>query len=174
MIIGRRTYLEVGTFDRGNLAYAAHLLAENAVIIGVDVQAEENRDNLLRQHLKEGQTYISIVGDSRDPATVSKVTSVLGEDRKLDVAFIDGVHTAHAVMCDYVNYGELMESGGLIMFHDSMWEGSSQYKGSADALAEIDRLEPIYLIDAVGPPHRFMRPLWRDDIWGVVGVRVVP
>lgn len=171
LISGRKTYLEVGTFDRGNLAYVARLLADDALLIGVDMQEEEDRDRLLRSQLKPGQTYISVVGDSRDPATVANVQNAL-RGHALDAVFIDGGHTAHTVMCDYVSYGELVAPNGLVMFHDSMWEGNDTFKGTADALAEIDRFDPIYLVNGVGAPHRFIRPMWRDEIWGVVGVHL--
>ena len=172
LLKGKQTYLEIGTFDRGNLAYVAQLLADDAILIGVDIQQEDTRDDLLRHSLKPQQTYISIVGDSRTEKTVDQVRNVLGSDTMLDVVFIDGAHTAHAVMCDYVNFGEIVRPGGLVLMHDSVWEGSADYKGSADALAEIDRFDPIYLVTGEGPIHRFMRPLWRDEIWGVVGVHL--
>lgn len=170
-IRGKRTYIEVGTFDRGNLAYASDLLADDALLIGIDLQAEETRDAKLRQTLKPSQRYLSIVGDSRTPETIASVKAALG-DRPLDAIFVDGGHTAHAVMCDYVNYGEMVYPGGVIMFHDSLWEGTSVYKGCADALAEIDKLDPIYLVDGKTPCHRFMRTLWRDEMWGIVGVHL--
>jgi hypothetical protein len=44
------------------------------------------------------------------------------------------------------------------------------YKGVADALAEIDKLDPLYLIPGERPCYRFMRPMWRDETWGVVAV----
>ena len=61
---------------------------------------------------------------------------------KADAAFIDGGHDAFTAMHDYVNYGALLRDDGLAMFHDSLWEGSEEYKGVADALCEIDRLDP--------------------------------
>lgn len=58
-----KTYLEVGIFDRGNLAFASTLLAEDAILIGVDIQPEPDRDELLRSVLKPSQKYLSIIGD---------------------------------------------------------------------------------------------------------------
>ena len=171
MLCNKRIYVEVGTFDRGNLAYVSRLLADDALLIGVDVQAEEIRDVRLKQVIKPNQRYISVIGDSRAPETVSAVAAAL-DGRRADAVFIDGGHTAHAVLCDYVNYGVLVAHNGLVMFHDSLWEGTDVYKGSADALAEIDKLDPIYLVTGEGPAHRFMRTMWRDEIWGVVGIHI--
>lgn len=168
---GLKSYLEVGTFDRGNLRYVSSLLADDALLIGVDTQDEPNRDAQLRSLLKPGQRYVSIVGDSRESSVVQKVAQALN-GAPLQATFIDGCHTAHAVLCDYANYGDMVASGGVVMFHDSVWEGDDTYKGSADALAEIDKLDPIYLVPGQGHPYRFMRTMWRDAVWGVVAVHL--
>ena len=172
LLRGRKSYVEIGTFDRGNLAYASTLLADDGVIIGIDTQDEPRRDAMLRGILKSGQRYASVVGDSRDPATVARVRSLLDSlsNGSLDSAFIDGCHTAQAVLSDYANYGSMVSRGGVVMFHDSLWEGDDMYKGVADALAEIDKLDPLYLIPGERPCYRFMRPMWRDETWGVVAV----
>ncbi len=169
LLKGAKTYLEIGTFDRGNLAYVSSLLAEDAVIIGLDVVQEKSRDDLLRSHLRPGQTYHSVVGSSRDRATVNKVQEILA-GRQLDSIFIDGDHTAYGVMSDYASYEHLVDVSGVILFHDSVWEGDGLYKGSADALAEIDRLDPVYLVDGENPVRRFLRPMFKNPLWGVVGV----
>jgi predicted O-methyltransferase YrrM len=169
LLRGKRTYLEIGIFDRGNLSYVASLLADDAVLIGVDIQADEERDALLRQALKPGQTFHVVIGSSRDPEVVAEVGRLLG-DRKLDGIFIDGDHTAYGAMCDHALYETFVADDGLILFHDSVWEGDESYKGVCDALDELSRVEPIYMIDGSNPVRRFCRPIWRDSLWGVVAV----
>jgi predicted O-methyltransferase YrrM len=169
LLEGKKFYLEIGIFDRGNLAYIASLLDENATLIGVDVQEDEERDALLRASLKPGQTYHSVIASSRDPRTVVAVRDILGAN-KLDAIFIDGEHTAYGALCDYALYEEFVSNNGVFLFHDSVWEGDETYKGVCDALDEISRVEPVYMIDSINPVRRFCRPLWRDTLWGVVGV----
>lgn len=169
LLRNKKTYLEVGTFDRGNLAYVSTLLDDDATLIGVDVIDEPTRDSLLRANLKPNQRYISIVGSSRDRQTSERVAQAL-DGRSLDAVFIDGDHTAYGVMSDYARYEHLIDDTGTILFHDSVWEGSGQYKGTADALAEIDKLDPVYLIDGENPARRFLRPQFKNEFWGVVGV----
>lgn len=169
LLRGKKRYLEVGIFDRGNLAYMSGLLSEDAHLIGLDIQEDLDRDKLLFDRLKPGQKYESVIGSSRDPASVDRVRELLNGE-KLDGIFIDGDHTAYGAMCDYALYEEFIAPDGVILFHDSVWEGSDQYKGVADALAEIDRVDPVYLIDGSNPCRRFLRPLWKDRLWGVVGV----
>jgi predicted O-methyltransferase YrrM len=169
LLRGRRSYLEIGTFDRGNLAFTSTLLADDAVLIGVDTQDEQRRDALLSASLKPGQRYVSIVGDSRHRETVERVNAFLRSSglASLDAVFIDGNHIGSAVMSDYANFGGMVASGGIVMFHDSLWEGDTQFKGVADALAEIDKVDPIYLVPGEGPCHRFMRTMSREAQWGV-------
>ena len=169
LLNGKKFYLEIGIFDRGNLAYLSSILAEDAVLIGVDVQEDEERDELLRSSLKPGQTYYSVIGSSRDAKVVAEVRRILGVN-KLDAIFIDGDHTAYGAWCDYALYESFVSNNGVILFHDSVWEGDENYKGVCDALDEISRVEPIYLIDGANPVRRFCRPLWRDSLWGVVAV----
>jgi Methyltransferase domain len=165
----KKFYLEIGTFDRGNLAYMSTLLSDDAVLIGVDTQDEPKRDSLLRSFLKPGQIYHSVVGSSRSRQVVDQVRSLIGEDR-LDGIFIDGDHTAYGALSDYANYESMASDDGAIFLHDSVWEGNAQYKGVADALEEINRHDQVYLVDGANPCRRFGRVMFRNENWGVVGV----
>jgi hypothetical protein len=169
LVRGAKTYMEIGTFDRGNLAYASTLLADDAVIVGLDIRDDPVQDEKLRAFIKPSQTYLAIVGDSRLPSTFASVKDALG-GREVDAVFIDGDHTAPAVLCDYTNCEALVQDGGVMLMHDSVWEGDADYKGVADALAEINAIDPVYLVDGNNPPLRFMRPPWRGSLWGVVGI----
>lgn len=169
LLRGRRFYLEIGIFDRGNLAYVSSLLADDAVLIGIDVQDDPERDALLRECLKPGQSYHAVIASSRTPQAVEAVRQILAGNC-LDAVFIDGDHTAYGALADYALYEEFVASDGIFLFHDSVWEGDSIHKGVCDALDEISRVDPIYLVDGANPVRRFCRPFWRDSLWGVVAV----
>lgn len=169
LLQGKKFYLEIGIFDRGNLAHMASLLDANAVLIGIDVQEDLERDALLRASLKPGQTYHPVIASSRSPEAIGAVKAILGE-HLLDGVFIDGDHTAYGALADYALYEEFVADDGVFLFHDSVWEGDENYKGVCDALDEISRVEPIYMIDGTNPVRCFCRPFWRDSLWGVVGV----
>jgi predicted O-methyltransferase YrrM len=169
LLIGKRFYLEIGIFDRGNLAYVSSLLADDAVLIGIDVEDDPQRDAILRESLKPGQTYHPVIASSRSPEAVEAVRAILGENR-LDAVFIDGDHTAYGALSDYALYEEFVRNDGVFLFHDSVWEGDKIHKGVCDALDEISRVEPVYLVDGTNPVRRFCRPVWRDSLWGVVAV----
>jgi len=169
LLRGARTYAEIGIFDRGNLAYMSRVLADDAVLIGVDVDADRDRDRKLRSLLKPGQRYVFVQGDSRSQAVRDGVVEAM-DGRALDCVFIDGGHDAFTVMHDYAVFSELVKPDGLVFFHDSLWEGDADFKGVAQALQEIDRLDPIYLVGGDHPCHRFIPSLWRTPLWGVMGV----
>lgn len=169
LLQGKRFYLEIGIFDRGNLAYVASLLADDAVLIGIDIEDDPHRDALLRAALKPGQSYHPVIASSRSPQAVDAVRAILGGNR-LDAIFIDGDHTAYGALADYALYEQFVANDGVFLFHDSVWEGDEIHKGVCDALDEISRVEPIYMIDGSNPVRRFCRPLWRDSLWGVVAV----
>lgn len=169
LLQGKRFYLEIGIFDRGNLAYVASLLADDAVLIGIDVEDDPERDSLLRAQLKPGQRYHSVIASSRTPQAVDAVRDILAGNM-LDAVFIDGDHTAYGALADYALYEQFVGNNGLFLFHDSVWEGDEFHKGVCDALDEISRVDPIYMIDGSNPVRRFCRPFWRDSLWGVVAV----
>jgi|GEM_PF-1025727 len=169
LLRGKKFYLEIGIFDRGNLAYVSSLLADDAVLIGIDVEDDPQRDAILRNSLKPGQTYHSVIASSRSPAAVDAVRAILCANR-LDAVFIDGDHTAYGALSDYALYEEFVGNDGVFLFHDSVWEGDKIHKGVCDALDEISRVEPVYLVDGSNPVRRFCRPVWRDSLWGVVAV----
>ena len=169
LLHGKRFYLEIGVFDRGNLAYVSSLLSDDAVLIGIDVQEDLERDELLRQSLKPGQVYHPIIASSRSVKAVEAVGAILS-GASLDAVFIDGDHTAYGTLSDYALYEDFVTDDGVFLFHDSVWEGNPKFKGVCDALNEISRVEPVYLVDGANPVRRFCRPFWRDSLWGVVGV----
>ncbi len=169
LLKGKRFYLEIGTFDRGNLAFVSTLLSEDALLIGVDIQDDPGRDALLRSKLKSGQRYESVIGSSRLPAVVAQVKALIGE-HKFDGIFIDGDHTAYAAMCDYANFEMMVSDSGVILMHDSVWEGNKDHKGVAQALEEINRRDPVFLVDGRNPCRDFSRVMWRQEFWGVVAV----
>lgn len=169
LLRGKKYYLEIGIFDRGNLAYVASLLADDAVLIGIDIEDDPERDALLRQSLKPGQSYHAVIASSRSHEAVDAVRAILSGNL-LDAVFIDGDHTAYGALSDYALCEEFVANDGVFLFHDSVWEGDRMHKGVCDALDEISRVEPVYLVDGANPVRRFCRPVWRDSLWGVVAV----
>lgn len=173
LLRGCSTYLEIGIFDRGNLAYTSSLADDNATLIGLDIEENKTRDDMLRTSLKPGQKYHSVIGDSRSDETVSQVARILN-GRLCDAVFIDGGHDASCAMSDYARYADFVREGGLVLFHDALWEGDSRHKGVSQALMCIDRVDAVYSVVLDHPVHRYLPPMFRGDVWGCVGIIIKP
>ena len=169
LALGATTYLEIGIYDRGNLAYVSTLLSPDAWLIGVDVEANPEHDARLRSVLSAGQLYMPVIGDSRSADTFLKVQQAL-DGRKVDALFIDGGHDAQCVMSDYAKYSELVSDDGVILFHDALWEGNLEFKGVRHALECIDKLDPVFTVIGSEGAQRYMPAMFVGEVWGCVGI----
>lgn len=165
-----KVYLEIGTEDKGNLAYVSQLLDDEATIVDVDIEERAQQKEKLENYLKPSQKLVSIVGDSSALETFEKVKDSLGNE-KLDAFFIDGNHSAQYVIADFSHYSSLLDENGFVLFHDIYWQGNANNKGTSEAMECLDKLYPIYSIvyDNV-PIHRFLPHQWIGDIWGCIGI----
>jgi len=73
LLRGARIYIEVGTWDKGNLAYASRLLSSDADIVDVDLQARPTETKRIQAHLQPKQRLHTIVG-TRPPRQRSSVS----------------------------------------------------------------------------------------------------
>lgn len=114
-----RTVLEIGTDRGGTLFLFSRVAAANALIISVDLPAENMkwRSPLLRSFARPGQRICQIRQNSHAAATLEKVNSVL-KGRGVDLLFIDGDHTYEGVKRDFENYAHFVSQHGIIVFHD--------------------------------------------------------
>ena len=170
LVKDRKSYVEIGTFDKGCLAYASSLLAADAVIVDVDIAVHPERTARLARVLKPRQRLATVVGDSSALTTRDEVRQALG-GRKADCVFVDGNHAASYCWADYCNYAELVAEGGVMLFHDIYWRGTKDCLGVSQAAEWIDRVQPLCVVFADHPLHRFFP--WFDttlDVWGGVGI----
>ena len=170
LLRGKERYVEVGTFDKGCLAYVASLLSPTATIIDVDMQENADGTERLKRLVGPGQRLVTVVGDSTSTVVLDKVRSALG-GQKADAVFIDGNHAAPFCWADYCNYGELVAAGGFMFFHDIYWQGAPECFGVSQAAEWIDRMHPMHVVFADHPVHRFFPWLVKGaDVWGGVGI----
>jgi hypothetical protein len=170
LVRGCRRYIEVGTFDKGNLAYVSSLLAPNATLIDVDLQAHPDRTDHLRSVVQPSQRLVTVTGDSTSPDALGQVREALG-GAGADAVFIDGDHTAPFAWADYANFLRLTVPGGVMMFHDIFYRGDDHYYGVVQAMEWIDRLHPVWVVFETHPIHRFFPWLVKSEVqWGGVGI----
>ena len=169
---GKRTYVEVGSRDKGNVAWlAAHVLADDATIIDIDLEAFPDQEAKLRTYLKPRQTYHSITGDCLAPAVLAKVqAAMLGG--KADLIFCDTAHTFQHCLTEFDAYFPLVKTGGAMFIHDCYFEGTADQKGKSQALQQLDRVVPVYVVFADEPTHRHLLRETTKPVWG--GCAIVP
>ncbi len=115
LIRDAQNYIEIGTYDKGNLAFISRQLAPDAHIIDVDIAEHLNKTKLLAETIAKTQHLTTIIGDSTDPKTVDAVKLAL-QGVLADAIFIDGNHVADMVMCDYAHFAPLVRPGGIPLF----------------------------------------------------------
>lgn len=116
-----KTILEIGTLEGGTLFLFTRVVSKNATIISVDLPPAKFifklRTPLYKTFAFKTQQLRLIKDDSHDKITLEKVKNILN-DKKVDFLFIDGDHSYEGVKKDFDMYSGLVESNGIIAFHD--------------------------------------------------------
>jgi predicted O-methyltransferase YrrM len=166
---GATVYVEVGTRDKANLAWVCDSLAEDALIIDVDLVHCAESEEKLRTRLRPLQKYHKIEGGSADTLTIANVKRALGW-HQADAIFLDTSHMYDQFLKEVDLYMPLIRPGGLLMFYDVLWEGDENGKGKAQAALALDRFTPVYSVLMDLPVHRFIPRESKLDSWGGIGV----
>lgn len=106
--------LEIGSHQGASLAVWIEEF-EPALAIGVEAELSERTEALHKL------PATIIYGDSTAYDTVMFVREKL-EGRKIDFLYIDGDHSYQAVLADFMNYRDLVATGGYIVFDDAYTE----------------------------------------------------
>jgi predicted O-methyltransferase YrrM len=119
-----RSVLEIGTNLGGTLFVLCRLADPSATLISLDLPGGRFGGGykwfqaLLFQHFPSRAQRLHLIRDDSHKLEVwERVTAIL-HDRKLDLLFIDGDHTYQGVRADFEMYSPLVETGGMIVFHD--------------------------------------------------------
>jgi len=99
-------YLEIGVREG---AIFRNLKGKQLIKIGVDPIIHPKMKNL-----KKGETLFNKTSDDFFETDAVKVF----KDKRIDVAFIDGLHTFEQVIKDIFNVEKYMSKNGLIIIHD--------------------------------------------------------
>jgi hypothetical protein len=169
LLRGGQCYVEIGTRDRGNIAYVATLLGPDPAIVDVDLGRLPENEKAIEQELAGRARYTFVHGDSADPLVVARVASAIGP-QGADCVFCDSSHMYEHTLAEFELYFPLVRPGGFLMYHDAYWEGNETDKGKCQALAAIDRFVPVYVVFVNEPVHRFLPRSTRSDTWGSVAI----
>ena len=113
-------YLEVGVFEGRSVVWMLEniLTDPSSRVTAVDIFPAdlEQRFRANVAHAGASERVAVRVGQSREVLPGLPATSV-------DVAYIDGSHTADDVLADAVGVWRLLEPGGVLIFDDFLWVG---------------------------------------------------
>jgi predicted O-methyltransferase YrrM len=119
-----RRILEIGTASGGTLFLFTRIAAADAGLVSIDLPGGPGGGGyppwkipLYQAFPLPGQRLELIRDDSHDPAVLSRVAELIG-DQGLDFLFIDGDHSYDGVKRDFEMYGPLVNPAGLVAFHD--------------------------------------------------------
>lgn len=174
---GAKVYIEVGTQDKGNIAWLARTkLAKGATIIDIDFVDYPDNDKKIKSELSKNFDYHSIRGDCLSDQTLAKVKSILA-GRGADVIFCDSHYTYEHTLTEFTLYYPLLRQGGFLLFHDAQWPGDPAQTGEAGkkgkglAVEQLDRFYPAWVV--IGPDTPLHRPLPivnREGHWGTLAM----
>lgn len=166
---GAKSYLEVGSRDKGNVAWLSHTLDPKATIVEIDVERDEAQENKLRAYIKPSQTLKSITGDCLSPSVVSAAASAF-QDKLVDIIFLDTQHWYEHCLSEIAVYFELLKPGGLMFVHDAFYEGEDGIKGKAWAFSALSSIYPVYCLFENEPPSRYFRRGNPTPVWGGLAI----
>lgn len=119
-----RNILEIGTARGGTLLAWCRLASKRVISVdlpggrhGGGYVAEREKLYDLFRHDRSGVRLRLVRDDSKSPHVRAEVEEFL-EGEKLQVLFIDGDHTYEGVKRDFQLWSDLVEPGGLVVFHD--------------------------------------------------------
>jgi len=119
-----KVIFECGTASGGNLFLLTRFSDKDSIIISVDLPGGKFGGGypswkipLYKSFTSHNQKIILIRNDSHKISTLERLKDVLN-NRKIDVAYIDGDHTYSGVKRDFELYRSLIKPGGLMIFHD--------------------------------------------------------
>lgn len=131
--------LEIGTARGGSLYLWTQAATDDALIVSLDLPGgayggayPECRAPFYEAFARPGQRLVLLRGDSHKAESRQRVVDLFGA-APLDFLFIDGDHTYDGAKADFLQYGPLVRSGGLIGFHDIVHRED-------DPTIQVDRL----------------------------------
>lgn len=123
------TILEIGSAYGGSLILLSQLAADDALIISVDPRPILDM-NKIGKFVRHTINIVHICGKSEDRETIEEVRR-LTYNSGIDILFIDAVKDAPAPRDNFSVYAKLVNSPGIVMFHEI------ERPGVADIWSEV-------------------------------------
>jgi cephalosporin hydroxylase len=136
-----RHVLEIGTQKGGTLWYWLEGRDPGTIVVNIDILQNTTDSEKTELPMRwaswspHGVVYHGIIGRSDDPAVIEQARQYL--DGAIDFLFIDAVHTYEGARHDWLTYGPMVRSGGIVAFHDLVVPDFSPHIRVIDLWREI-------------------------------------
>ena len=132
------TILEIGLGYYGSTHFLWRMVFDKVITI-------ENKNNRIREFglniqkyygkwiLDDGKSYF-IHGNSNDPKTIRNLYELVN---KIDIIFIDALHSYESVLTDWLVYSPRVRKGGIVAFHDCE-KRFLNHKGVAEFIDDLE------------------------------------
>ncbi|KKL63602.1 hypothetical protein LCGC14_2173460 [marine sediment metagenome] len=145
--INAKKIVEIGAAHGGTLFFWDKVAGEGGTTMSVDFNP--NHGITLDLEKDAESTILLLHADSHDPETLNTVKEELGS---IDLLFIDADHTYEGAKQDYEMYSPLVRPGGLVGFHDVIYDTEIQVRRF---FKEIDEpKETIELLHGIGVVYK--------------------
>lgn len=149
-------YLELGVAEgrtMGAVCDLLNLVAPRWVAVGVDISngwsfnLEKYRENVSDKYKN---TTLSLAGSIKAMETII--------ENKVDAIFIDGDHSKEAVIKDFDVAHRILETGGIIIFHDTAEEeqGLDVFSGQPDGIRVREAVIQLGLLENKSPEYELL------------------
>jgi predicted O-methyltransferase YrrM len=111
------TYLEIGSYCGASCSLVlSHPKIIKAFCIDTFGEAStELVSNNLEKFKTPHSSYSLIVGNSQNSDTIQETKNIVNN---VDLLYIDGDHSFEGCMNDFLNYSDIVQSGGYVVFDD--------------------------------------------------------
>jgi len=145
---GQIRYLEIGAYEGRNLAFLDWLLPARLDVTVIDPWFDESLNPEEKYHAVEPRFFRNMAKLNFPSLVTRKAFSTYELPRMLkagetfDLIYVDGSHTAWAVMVDLAYCAAMLEVGGLIIM-DDYWHRESEIGGPGVQQA-VDRFHGAF------------------------------
>ncbi|KSB91336.1 hypothetical protein AS593_23830 [Caulobacter vibrioides] len=131
---GKIRYMEIGAYEGRNLALMDWMFPERFEVTVIDPWFDEDLNPEEKYHAVEPRFHRNMARTGLGAVSTIKgfstyeLPKMLAENQRFDLIYIDGSHTALAVMIDLCCCASLLEVGGMMVL-DDYWHDISEIGG---------------------------------------------
>lgn len=145
---GQIRYLEIGAYEGRNLAFMDWLLPAKLDVTVIDPWFDETLNPEEKYHAVEPRfrrnvaklNFTSLA--TRKGFSTYELPKMLAAGERFDLIYVDGSHTAWAVMVDLAYCAALLDIGGMMVL-DDYWHDESEIGGPGVKQA-VDRFHGVF------------------------------